>query len=46
MDPKLLECNGGQVVLKKSWAKYLLGKMNFVKCKVTPKFTIANFEEY
>ena len=48
MDPRLLECNGGHVVLQKSWAKYLLGKMNFVKRKATtkkPKFTIANFEE-
>ena len=27
----LLECNGGYVMLKKSWAKYLLGKMNYVK---------------
>jgi len=30
MDPQLLECNGGHVVLK-SWAKYLLAKMKFVK---------------
>lgn len=33
---------------KKSWAKYLLTKMNFVKCKATtkkPKFSVSNFEE-
>ena len=44
----MLECNGGHVVLQKSWAKYLLGKMNLVKRKATtkkPKFTVANFEE-
>ena len=48
MDPGLLECNGGHVALQKSWAKYLLSKMNFVKQKATtkkPKFTVANFEE-
>jgi len=47
MDPKLLECNGGHVMLQKSWAKYLLGNMKFVKHKGTtkkPKFTVANFE--
>ena len=48
MDPGLLECNGGFVVLQKSWAKYLLSKLNFVKRKATtkkPKCTVANFEE-
>jgi len=48
MDPQLLECNGGHVVLQKSWAKYLLAKMKFVKRKTTtkkPKFTVGNFEE-
>ena len=48
VNPGLLECNGGYVVLKKSWAKYLLGKMNFVKRKATtkkPKFTVSDFEE-
>lgn len=30
-DPSLLERNGGYITLKKSWAKYLLSKMNFVK---------------
>jgi len=34
MDPKLLECNDGHVVLQKSWAKYLPRKMKFDKHKV------------
>jgi len=32
----------------KSWAKYLLAKMNFVKHKATtkkPKISVSNFEE-
>ena len=48
VNPGLLECNGGYVVLKKSWAKYLLSSLNFVKRKATtkkPKFTPSNFEE-
>jgi len=48
MDPRLFECNSGHVVLQKSWAKYLLAKMRFVKRKATtkkPKFTVGNFEE-
>ena len=48
VNPGLLECNGGYVVLRKSWAKYLLGKMNFVKRKATtkkPKFSVLHFEE-
>ena len=48
VNPGLLECNGGYVVLKKSWAKHLLAKMNFVKWKATtkkPKVTVSNFEE-
>ena len=42
-DPALLESIGE---LKKSWAKYFLGKMNFVKRKATTKgrFAISNFE--
>ena len=36
-DPSLLECNGGHVTLKKSWAKYLLSKLKFVKRKATTK---------
>ena len=48
IDPGLLECNGGHVVLQKSWAKYLLNKMDFVKRKATtkkPKFMVSKFEE-
>jgi len=47
MDPSVMVA-GGHVVLQKSWAKYLLEKMKFVKCKATtkkPKFTEGNFEE-
>ena len=46
-DPSLLECIGGYVTLKKSWAKYLLCKMNFVKRKATTKckVDIKNFEQ-
>ena len=45
--PSLLECNGGYVTLKKSWAKYLLGKMNYVKRRATTKHkvTVSNFEQ-
>ena len=48
VNPGLLECNRGYLVLQKSWAKYLLGRINFVKWKATtkkPKFTVSNFEE-
>lgn len=50
MRPDLLECNGGHVTLpvKKDWAKYLLGKMSFVKRKATTKkskISVANFGE-
>ena len=46
-DPGSLECNGGTLTLKKSWAKYLLGKMNFVKRKATTraKSMVHNFDE-
>ena len=30
-DPMSLECNGGHITLKKSWAKYFLGKMNYAQ---------------
>jgi len=50
MNPDLLECNGGHVILpvKKDWAKYLLAKMKFVKQKATTKkskMTVSNFDE-
>ena len=46
-ETSLLECNGGYVTLKKSWAKYLLCKMNFVKRKATTKYkvNVKNFEQ-
>ena len=46
-DPSSLQCNGGSVVLKKSWAKYLLKKMSFVKRKATTKSKVSceNFEK-
>lgn len=50
MKAELLESNGGHAVLavKKDWAKYLLGKMKFVKRKATTiksKMTVVNFDE-
>ena len=33
----MMECSGGYVVPDKSWAKYLLDKMNFVRWKATTK---------
>ena len=46
-EPMSLECNGGHIALKKSWAKYFLRKMNFVKRKATTKskLVVKNFEE-
>ena len=46
-DPTLLEYNGGHITLKKSWAKYFLKKMDYVKRKATTKskLTIHRFEE-
>ena len=46
-DPASLACNGGHVTLKKSWAKYFMGKMQFVKQKATTKakVTVKHFEE-
>lgn len=48
-DPTSLECNGGSISLKKSWAKYFLGKMDFVKRKkrkatTKSKITVTNFD--
>ena len=36
-DPTSLQCNGGSIVLKKSWTKYLLKKIKFVNCRTTTK---------
>lgn len=46
-NPGSLLCNGGHIILKKSWAKYHLGKLKFVKRIVTTKakVTAASFEE-
>ena len=46
-DPTLLECKGGYVTLKESWAKYQLNKMNYVKWTATTKckVDVKNFEQ-
>jgi hypothetical protein len=47
-NPSLLECNGGHVLLIKSWAKYFLSKINFVKRKATTskaKTIMVNFDD-
>ena len=46
-DPFSLQSNGGTIELKKSWAKYLLKKMNFVKRKATTKskVTVEHFDK-
>ena len=36
-DPTSLHCNGGHIILEKSWAKYLLKTMDFVKRHATTK---------
>ena len=41
-DPTSSQCNGGSIVLKKSWAKYLL---KFVKCRATTKL-ITNCQNF
>ena len=45
-DPTSLQCNGGHIILKKSWAKYLLKMMDFVKCHATTKHApnLHNFD--
>ena len=42
----LLECNGGPIVLTKSWAKSLLQRMGFVKRRAssTEKVSAENFK--
>lgn len=46
-NPQSLACNGGHIILQKSWAKYFLGKMQFVKRKAMTKakVTVNHFEE-
>ena len=45
-DCNLLECNGGPIVLTKSWAKSLLQRMGFVKQRASSKGKVsaANFQ--
>ena len=45
-DPTTLQCNGGHIILRKSWAKYLLETMDFVKCHATTKHVpnLHNFD--
>ena len=42
----LLSCNGGEVLLSKKWAKYLLKRMGMVKRKANTKakVTIEDFQ--
>lgn len=46
-DPASLHCNGGHIILKKSWAKCLLKTMNFVKRRATTKHVpnLHNFDD-
>ena len=44
-DPTSLQCNGGHTILKKSWAKYLLKTMDFVKCRATTKH-VSNLHNF
>ena len=45
-DSNLLECNGGPIVLTKSWAKFLIQRMGFVKrwASSTGKVSAENFK--
>ena len=45
-DSNLLASNGGHIVLTKHWAKYLLGRMGFVKRRASTKakVTVEDFE--
>ena len=46
-DPASLASNGGHITLKKSWAKYFLHQINYVKQKCTTKagITVSNFDQ-
>ena len=46
-DPTSLHCNGGHIILKKSWAKYLLKTMDSVKRRATTKHVpnLHNFDD-
>jgi hypothetical protein len=45
-DSNLLECNGGHISLTKTWAKYLLHRMGFVKRRASTKakVSVSDFE--
>ena len=45
-DPTSLQRNGGHIILRKSWAEYLLKTMDFVKCHATTKHmpNLHNFD--
>ena len=47
-DSNLLQCNGGHIVIGKSWSKSFLNRMGCVKRRATTKskVTPANFEGY
>ena len=47
VDANMLACNGGHILITKTWAKSLLQRMGFVKRKATTKakVSIENFEE-
>ena len=46
-DKNLLAENGGHIVINKSWARYLLQHMNYVKRKACSKakVTVPNFDD-
>ena len=46
-DSNLLKCNGGHLELSKSWAKYLMQRMGFVKrcASIAGKISAANFAQ-
>ena len=45
-DSNLLECNGGHISLTKTWAKYLMHRMGFVKRRASTKakVSVSDFE--
>ena len=45
-DSNLLECNGGHISLAKTWAKYLMHRMGFVKRRASTKakVSVSDFE--
>ena len=43
-DASLLACNGGDIELTKDWAKSLMKRMGFSKCKATTKSSLSQFD--